>query len=415
MFRTSRRQALLSGLGLTAASMIAPGAENSTAKSISAYPLDRATSLPEIESLARETMQEAAYEWFSAGSADEITLRWNREALDRIQLQPRVLVDVSKLDTRINLLGHELPFPILLAPVGGQGLAHLEGELATVRGAAASGALSVISVASSFPIEQIARASQGPIWRQLFIKPDRGLTRSVVQHAESVGCQALCVTVDDPITGVRDWEWRAMASLPHVKSSMEKGGASAKYVPPTSQFKPVLPDKVTWEDVEWLRSSTRLPVLLKGVLNPDDAERAVQAGASGLIVSNHGARQLDTVSATINALQFVAERVAGRVPVLVDGGIRRGTDVLKALALGASAVLIGRPYVYGLAIGGAGGVSQVINILRSEFEVAMALTGRPSIASIDRSVLRTAQDEARRIETPLTIVQIDRSALQSKA
>ena len=414
MFRTSRRQALLSGLGLTAASMVAPGA--GTAETAPKFPsrLERVASLPEMESLARETMLGSVYEWLDAGTADEITLRWNREALDRIQLQPRVLVDVSNLDTRIKLLGHELPFPILLAPTGGQGLMHPEGELATVRGAAASGAVSVISVASSFPIEEIAQAAgQGPIWRQLFIKPDRELTRGVVEHAERAGCKALCVTVDDPITGVRDRIWRAQAALPHISSAMGKSAASAKYVPPEGRYKPVLPDKVTWEDVEWLRSVTRLPVVLKGVLNPDDAERAVQAGASGLIVSNHGARQLDTVSATIDALPLVAERVRGRIPVLVDGGIRRGTDVLKALALGASAVLIGRPYVYGLAVGGADGVSQVVNILRGEFEVAMALTGRPSISSIDRSVLRTKQDEARLIETPLSIGKIDRSAFQS--
>jgi 4-hydroxymandelate oxidase len=164
---------------------------------------------------------------------------------------------------------------------------------------------------------------------------------------------------------------------------------SAKYVPPHNRYTAILPDKVSWEDLDWLRSFARVPVLLKGVLNPDDAERAVQAGASGLIVSNHGARQLDTVSATIDALPLIVDRVAGRIPVLVDGGIRRGTDVLKALAIGASAVLIGRPYVYGLAAGGSDGVSRVIDILRSELEVAMALTGRPTIARIDRTVLRS--------------------------
>ncbi|MGH9356938.1 MAG: alpha-hydroxy acid oxidase, partial [Terriglobia bacterium] len=297
---------------------------------------------------------------------------------------------------------------------GGQGLMNPEGELATVRGAFAAGATSVISVASSFPIEQIARAAQGPIWRQLFIKPDHGLTRSVVQQAEDLGCQALCVTVDDPITGVRDRIWRAENALPHIGSAMRKSAASAKYRPPAGRYTPVRPDKVTWGDVEWLRSVTRLPVVLKGVLNPDDAERSVQAGASGIIVSNHGARQLDTAPATIDALPLVAERVRGRIPVLVDGGIRRGTDVLKALALGASAILIGRPYVYGLAVGGAEGVSRVVDLLRGELEVAMALTGRPSIASIDRSVLRTKQDEARLIETPLSIGKIDHSASQSK-
>jgi 4-hydroxymandelate oxidase len=197
------------------------------------------------------------------------------------------------------------------------------------------------------------------------------------------------VTVDDPITGVRDKIWRAQAQSTNPRSANRTGMTSAKYVPPQNRYNPALPDKVTWEDLDWLRSFARVPILLKGVLNPEDAERAVQAGASGVIVSNHGARQLDTVSATIDALPLIVERVAGRVPVLVDGGIRRGTDVLKALAIGASAVLIGRPYVYGLATGGSDGVSHVINILRSELEVAMALTGRPTIARIDRTVLRS--------------------------
>src|SRR5580692_8836800 len=230
MTRPSRRQALLSGLGLTAAAILAEGVENSRANSkgtLSGSPdkpsaalrLAEANSLPEIEALARESMVPSAYQWMSAGAADEITLRWNREALERLRLHTRVLVDVSVLDTRSKLLGHELPFPILLAPTGGQGVMHPEGEVATVRGAGASSATAVISAASSFPIEEIARAASGPFWCQLFIKPDRGLTRSYVEHAEEVGCQALCVTADDPITGVRDKIWRAQAALPTIRSA----------------------------------------------------------------------------------------------------------------------------------------------------------------------------------------------------
>jgi len=399
MTRPSRRQALLSGLGLTAVAILADGAENSVANSkgmlsdsrdkpSAAQRLWEAYSLQEIEALARDSMVPSAYQWMSAGAADEITLRWNREALERLRLQTRVLVDVSVLDTRSKLLGHELPFPILLAPTGGQGVMHPEGEVATVRGAGASSATAVISAASSFPIEEIARAAVGPFWCQLFIKPDHGLTRSYVERVENAGCQALCVTIDDPVTGIRDRIWRAESVAPNIKSVNRTGITSAKYGPPGTKYKPVVPDKVTWDDVVWLRSFARVPVVLKGILHPDDAEKAIQAGASALIVSNHGARQLDTVSATIDALPFIVEKVAGRVPVLVDGGIRRGTDVLKALALGASAVLIGRPYVYGLAVGGADGVSRVIDILRGELEVAMALTGCPTIDRITPSVLR---------------------------
>jgi 4-hydroxymandelate oxidase len=399
MTRPSRRHLLLSGLGLTTVAIVAPRAECSqpkskgTARDSKSEPksvprFEQANSLPEIEAMARESMIPDVYQWVSGGAADETTLRWNREALERIRLQPRILVDVSSLDTRTKLLGHELPFPILLAPTGGQGVMHPEGELATVRGAGMSSATAVISAASSFPIEEIARAASESFWCQMFIKPDRGLTRSYVERVEEAGCQALCVTVDDAVTGIRDRIWRAESTSPGIKSVNRTGITSAKYGPPGVGYKPVVPDKVTWEDVAWLRSFARVPILLKGVLNPDDAETAISAGVSGLIVSNHGARQLDTVSATIDALPSVAERVAGRIPVLVDGGIRRGTDVLKALALGATAVLIGRPYVYGLAVGGKSGVSRVVDILRSELEVAMALTGRPTIASIDRSVLR---------------------------
>jgi 4-hydroxymandelate oxidase len=392
MSRTSRRQALLSGLGITAAALLAADPEKIQASSKAKEPdvpkeggfasrLARANSLPEIEAVARDVMVQSVYQWTSGGAADEITLRWNREALERIRLQPRVLVDVSVLDTRIKLLGHELPFPILLAPTGGHGLMHPEGEVGTVRGAGASAALAVISAASTFPIEEIAKNASSPIWAQMFIKPDHGLTRSFVERAEAAGCQALCVTVDDPVTGIRDSIWRAESTAPNIKSVNRTGITSKKYGPPGDKYSPISPDKLTWDDVEWLRSFARVPI-------PDDAERAVHAGASALIVSNHGARQLDTVSATMEALPLITERVAGRIPVLVDGGIRRGTDVLKALATGATAVLIGRPYVYGLAVGGAEGVSRVIDILRSEFEVAMALTGRPTISSIDKSVLR---------------------------
>jgi 4-hydroxymandelate oxidase len=399
MTRPSRRQLLLSGVGLTTAAIIAPHTGNSPPKSkgapqdfksesTSASRLEQANSLLEIEALARESMVPGVYQWVAGGAADETTLRWNREALDRIRLQPRVLVDVSFLDTRTKLLGRELPFPILLAPTGGQGVMHPEGELATVRGAGASSATAVISAASSFPIEDIARAASGPFWCQMFIKPDRGLTRGFVERVQSAGCQALCVTVDDPVTGIRDRIWRAESTSPNIRSVNRTGITSAKYGPPGVGYKPVVPDKVTWEDVAWVRSFARVPVLLKGVLHPDDAEKAISAGVSGLIVSNHGARQLDTVSATIEALPAITERVARRIPVLVDGGIRRGTDVLKALALGATAVLIGRPYVYGLAVGGKAGVSRVVDMLRGEFEVAMALAGRPTIASIDRSVIR---------------------------
>ena len=336
--------------------------------------LERLLSLFDFENEAHTRIPHGAWERISGGSADEITLRWNREAYDHIRLKPRILVDVSKLDTRVTLFGQELPFPILLAPTGGQRFIHPEGEVAAARGAAAANSIYVISSSASMKVEDIAKSAKGPVWFQLYVQKDRAFTRDLVQRAEDSGCRALCVTVDSPTFGARNREDRAKKELPEREL-------------PNLQGKDYLDPSLTWKDIDWLRSFARRPVLLKGVLNPDDAATAVKAGASGIIVSNHGARNLDTVPATIDALPLVVEKVAGRVPVLVDGGIRRGTDIIKAFALGASAVQIGRPYLWGLGISGAEGVTRVVEILRKEFEIAMALTGRPSIASIDRSVL----------------------------
>ena len=343
-------------------------------QAVSTPDLDRLLSLFDFESAAHTRISHGAWERVSGGAADEFTLRWNREAYDRIRLKPRILVDVSKIDTRVNLFGQELPFPILLAPTGGQRFIHPEGELASARGAAAANSIYVISSSSSFKVEDIARSTKSPVWFQLYVQKDRAFTRDLVQRAEDSGCRALCVTVDSPTFGARNREERAKSELPERELPNLKG-------------KDYLDPGLTWKDIDWLRSFARTPVLLKGVLNPDDALTAVKAGTSGIIVSNHGARNLDTVPATIDALPLVAEKVAGRIPVLVDGGIRRGTDIIKAFALGASAVQIGRPYLWGLGVSGAEGVTRVVEILQKEFELAMALTGRPTIASIDRSVL----------------------------
>jgi len=344
------------------------------AQAASGSNLDRLLSLFDFETDARTRISHGAWERISGGAADEITLGWNREAYDHIRLKPRILVDVSKLDTRVNLLGQELPHPILLAPTGGQRFIHPDGELAAARGAASANAVYVISSSASMRVEDIARSAAGPVWFQLYVQKDRGFTRDLVQRAEDSGCRALCVTVDSPTFGARNREERAKSELPEREL-------------PNLPGKDYLDPSLTWKDIDWLRSFARRPVLLKGVLNPDDALTAVKAGAAGIIVSNHGARNLDTVPATIDALPLVTEKVEGRIPILVDGGVRRGTDVVKALALGATAVQIGRPYLWGLGLAGAEGVARVVQILRREFEMAMALTGRPSIASIDRSVL----------------------------
>ncbi|MBV9242767.1 MAG: alpha-hydroxy-acid oxidizing protein [Acidobacteria bacterium] len=338
--------------------------------------LDDMFTLADFEPVARERMSAMAWEYIASGAADEITLGWNRRAFDLIKLAPRVLCDLTKLDTCVELFGQKLELPIILAPVGLQRLYHVDGEAGAVRGAAQAGATYVISSYSTTPLEDIAAAATGPLWFQIYLQPDRGFTLGVVQRAEAAGVKAFCVTVDLSVIGVRNRMDRARFAVPPEMSCphmMENFTGSP----------------ITWADIDWLRSITRLPIVLKGILNPKDAELAVENGASGIIVSNHGARDLDTTPATIEALPRVVEAIADKIPVLMDGGVRRGTDILKALAFGAKAVLIGRPFCFGLAVGGADGVAKVVNILRTEFEIAMALTGRTSIGSVDPSVIWT--------------------------
>jgi len=386
--RVTRRDALLSSLG-AAASASLPTAHHdaselaAAAQTVAPIESGAPVSLADYEALAQQKLSHVAWEYFNSGSGDELTIRWNREAFAKVRLKPRVLVDVSEIDTRVRLLGEELPHPILLAPTSTHMLAHPEGEVATVRGAGAGGAIFVISTVSNRSVEEIARAATRPVWFQLYVEDDRGKTKELIQRAEAAGCRALCITVDNPAHYARNRVDRLhdtpQLPFPNVHLVSAGPGGSGRAVAGARKF--------TWKDLEWVQSFAKTPILLKGVLNPDDADRAVRVGAAGIIVSNHGGRGLDTVPATLDALPLVAERVSGRVPVLMDGGIRRGADVLKAIANGAAAVLIGRPYLYGLGIAGVDGVRHVIQILRNEFEAAMALTGRTSIAAIDRSVL----------------------------
>jgi 4-hydroxymandelate oxidase len=260
-----------------------------------------------------------------------------------------------------------------------------------VRGAAAADATLVARASATISIEDTMKAATKPVWFQLYVQPNREFTAGIIRRAETAGCEALVVTVDTPILGPRYRELRSHFTLP---PGMERAnlrglpGATGAQRPTASNIYSITLDPaLSWKDIDWIRSLTKLPVLLKGILNPDDADRAAGMGVAGIIVSNHGARNLDTVPATIDVLPEVVAKVGGRVPVLVDGGIRRGTDILKALALGANAVLIGRPVVYGLTAQGAEGVTRVINILRREFEMALALSGRPTVASLDPSVI----------------------------
>ena len=360
-------------------------------------------TLADHEQHARAQLDDNAWAYFSGGAADEISLRANRTAWDNLPLWPRVLRPLAGGHTRVPLLGRTLAHPILLAPVAFQRLAHPDGELAMAYAAAALGAGVVLSTQASVSLESVAQAvlpdpGRGPLWFQLYLQPDRGFTQALVQRAEAAGYEALVLTVDAPTSGVRDRERRAGFRLPPGVGPVNLAGLQAPVSSPLSPGQSALFDGLlhhapTWDDIAWLQSITRLPVLLKGVLHPADARQAVSVGAAGLIVSNHGGRTLDTAPATATALPRVVQAVGGAVPVLVDGGIRRGTDVLKAMALGASAVLVGRPAVWGLANAGAAGVAHVLRLLRDELEVAMALTGCATLAEATPALLE-GQDEA---------------------
>jgi len=345
-------------------------------------------SLPELEALAESYMSAMARAYVCGGAADELTLRANCEDWQRMLLKPRVLVDVSQIDLKTEVLKHRFNLPILLAPTAFHRLCHPEAELATAQGANRAGVGMILSSYSTVAVEEVARAAQHPVWFQLYTQTDRGLTQEMVRRGEAAGCKALCVTVDTPVLGARHRESRSQFTLPpdFKLPNLNLGPVSHRPIR-GAIYSELLNPALTWKDVEWLRSITKLPVLLKGVLNPEDAARAVDAGVAGVIVSNHGARNLDTVPSTAAALPRIVERVQGKVLLIVDGGIRRGTDVLKALALGAQAVLIGRPFLFGLAVAGAEGVARAVDILRNELMMAMALTGRTAIAQIDRSVL----------------------------
>ncbi|MSU66234.1 MAG: alpha-hydroxy-acid oxidizing protein [Opitutus sp.] len=341
--------------------------------------------LEDIEKLAEKMMQPAVHDYIAGGAADEITIRWNTEKYRDLRLQPKALIDVSELDCRTTLFGQRLSLPILLAPASNQRLVHPDGELATARGAGLAGVTMVLSSGANTSIEEVVKAATQPVWFQLYVAKDRGLAKALVQRVEAAGAKALCVTVDSPADGSRNRQNRAKLVYPPGHPFPHYVGITEPSSLITLDL--VRPAKLEWKDMEWLRSLTKLPMTLKGIMNPLDAERAIQIGADGIMVSNHGGRCLDTQPATIEALPWIAAKVQGRVPIVVDGGIRRGTDVIKALALGASAVMIGRPYVYGLAVGGAEGVAHTVKLLRQELLLAMALTGCPNLKAIDRSVL----------------------------
>ena len=353
-------------------------------------------NLTEFEDAARERLPQMVYDYYAGGALDEITLRANRDAFDEIALRYRVLIDISARSLETEVLGRNLKTPVLFAPTAFHRLACEEGENATVRAAKTLGTLMILSSLSTVPMEEII-AQYEHVWFQLYVYRDRGLTRDLIARAEAAGAGAIVLTVDAQIWGRRERDVRNQFHLPAgitVANALpggygdmpEQEGDSGLATYVNSLFDPAL----AWDDVAWLKSVTRLPVLLKGIVHPTDARMAVEHGVDGIMVSNHGGRQLDTACATINALPEVVAAVDGKAPVFVDGGIRRGTDVVKALAYGAAGVLVGRPVLWGLAVGGSDGIVAAINSLHHELDVALALCGAARPSEVSGEILAPA-------------------------
>lgn len=348
-------------------------------------------SLADYEPLARERLDAATWAYFNGGAGDEITVRANAADWAALRLLPRVLQPLDGAHTRVELLGRMLAHPLLVAPMAWQRLLHPDAETGMAVAASAQEAGYVLSTQTSTPPETVARAvagdaSRGPLWFQLYVQADAGFNRELMQRAEQAGFEAFVVTVDAPVHGARDAERRSGFRLPPglAALALPAAGAAPAGTPGILRH---LRGTPTWAGIEELIARARVPVLLKGILHPQDALQAVRVGAAGLIVSNHGGRTLDTAASTAFALPRIADAVQGERPLLVDGGIRRGTDVLKALALGARAVLVGRPAAWGLAVAGPPGAAHVLRLLRDEFEIALALTGCANPAHVNRDLI----------------------------
>ena len=352
-------------------------------------------SAVDYEQRAIGHMDAAAWAYLQGGAADERTIQANLNAWATCNLQSHVLTDMCGGHTRCTLFGETLAHPIILAPVASQCLFHSEGELATTLAASVMQGVAVVSTQASHRLEDIAHHNQsmgqGLLWFQLYWQGSRDATLALLKRAETADYRALVLTVDAPVSGARNREQRAGFNLPTNMANLNVPPTPIPLVPEGGSvvFDSLMTVAPTWDDVAWLVKQTSLPIVFKGILHPADAIRAIDVGASGIVVSNHGGRVLDSVTATFHALPEVAKAVNGAVPVLVDGGIRRGTDIIKARALGATAVMIGRPYIHALSVAGALGVAHLIRLLREELEIAMALTGCKTLDDIQMDVLHT--------------------------
>ena len=380
--------------------------------------LARAFTIDDLRRLARRRLPRAVFDFVEGGAGDEQTVVRNRAAFERLLFQPKVLVDVSKREQATVVFGDRIETPVLLSPTGMAGLCWPKGEVAAARAAHEAGTIYTLSTHSSCSIEEVAAGAPGPLWFQLYVWQNRDLTRSFVERARAAGYRALLLTVDVPVISRRERDLRNGFTVPprltarNVLDTVRRVGwirrvlfgprltlanlVGAPGAPRTDivtlagvanrQVDP----SIAWGDLVWFRSLWSGPLLLKGVLTAADARRAAEHGVDGLVVSNHGGRQLDGVPATIEALPEIVDAVGGRIDVLLDGGVRRGADVVRALALGARAVMVGRPYLYGLAAGGPAGVRHAIETLAREVDQVLALVGVPRVGDLDRTIVRRA-------------------------
>jgi isopentenyl diphosphate isomerase/L-lactate dehydrogenase-like FMN-dependent dehydrogenase len=331
-------------------------------------------TVDDYEPVARELLPPDVYDYFAGGAGDEWTLAENRRAFDRWVIRPRMLTGAFPPDASTEILGTRVSFPLLVAPWAYQRKAHPDGEPATARAAARAGTIITVSTTAMDILEEVAAASGFTKWWQLYVFTDRGLTQEMLHRVDAAGYGAVCFTVDFPVGGLRHRDTRSGFEMPVGLLQNEL----------------VFDSNITWDDLAWIRERTPLPLLVKGVMTAEDAVLALKHGADGIVVSNHGGRQLDGVAAGISALPEVVQAVGGRIPVIVDGGVRRGTDIFKAIALGASAVMTARPVCWGLSVNGEEGVVDVLGILRAEFENAMALAGVKTVGEITRAFVAPA-------------------------
>ncbi len=382
MSRTARRDFLR---WLAASPLYAPA----VLCSLSGSPLwgldsvEGAINVLDFEEHARGTLDREVYDFIAGGSDDETTVLANRDAYHRVQILARRLVDVGSVDTSIELLGERMATPILVAPIGVQGTMHPDGEMGTARAAAATGHRMIASTFSSHSIAEIREASGGPVWFQLYTTTDLAITENVLRQAEAAGCEVCALTVDTPVIGNRESQRAFIAKL--LQSGQLRLGNFDRLGAPPGTSNPAH----DWNFLGWLRENTSMKIVVKGIVRADDARRCVDRGADALIISNHGGRQLDSGLSTLESLPPIVSEVGGEIPVLIDGGIHRGTDIFKALALGADAVAVGRAYIWGLATFGQAGVEHALRILTAELVRDMQLAGTPTIDSIDSTSVRS--------------------------